>query len=1045
MKKARNSNIYNIYTKKSLIFYMSNLLMFIFLIFCVNSLKDGKNRYIFGTNDILLFLTKDGYLSSYRVNKRANISHIWKIHLGNNLSFPNNSYIITKDISTQLINEKLYIIKENKLIPFNVFINELVNNSNYVYDKDIYDCFLKGNIKKSYLTIDLNEGKILEEKDNINIDDSYIKKKLEKNNKNIIILKREEYNLKKVDKKSKKVLINLTIDDISLVNNSNNHINLVDKNNVDKLIGELKIEIDIKEIISIFSYSYKNKKIDLLYNNNIFDKNNSNKRKMKLAEEKDIKELIKENNSELFHHLNNIYELLSLKLYNYNIFNTILILSCSTIILMVIYKFMPKTKTININNTSIINENYSCKNMNSENVTNFSTKSLEICHSIENLYIKPVDTNKSNDEKNTQLVKYCPNKFIDIMNNFSESKTVYKPGLMKCHSTDDLTGRTSLHSVEYNDIENNDINNNLKEQKDYFEIIDNNIMKKINNSDIEKIIEPIKNEYKFKNIKVDPLTKEIYVNIEKSMKQKITLKMQSKKFEEYKNILLFETKLLTQQEQKNLEEEKVKSINLKGIEESKKSSSKKGIWEDSISESLEEEEINTSNHNANINNINIRSINFNERNKLEENLEIKAKESTISDELNETKIIKKVKSRLDQDFKNLEKIGEGGFGIVLKGVHRLDKGVNAIKIIKLSSINDKENIINEAITMTRISSKHIVQYKTCWIDNLLGSAKKFFDEVDSDDDNDNSNTNLDIKSKSKSIIIKKKRIENISITEAESSEEDEYNSIALKRNKSKDILNIKNKENNSQESKKIKRKNTLAKYYNDYRDDSYMEQESIISKKYNKNNNLEITNDNYSTNSHCGKYFFILMEYCDGLTLEKYIQQHANSSIERKIIYSFTLQLLKSLSKIHSGGIIHRDIKPSNIFIKNDQIKIGDFGLATRYNSSKLLKSKKLEGTPLYLSPEQIAFKTYNEKVDIYACGITLYEMCSCFYTAMERYESINNLKNNQILEERVCKNYPEETELIKLMTVKDYNERPSANDILKSDLFVNLGKKLGY
>ena len=197
MKKTRNSNIYNIYIKKSLIFYMSNLLMFIFLIFCVNSLKDGKNRYIFGTNDILLFLTKDGYLSSYRVNKR---SHIWKIHLGNNLSFPNNSYIITKDISTQLINEKLYIIKENKLIPFNVFINELVNNSNYVYDKDIYDCFLKGKIKKSYLTIDLNEGKILEETDNINIDDSYIKKKLEKNNKNIIILKREEYNLKKLDK-----------------------------------------------------------------------------------------------------------------------------------------------------------------------------------------------------------------------------------------------------------------------------------------------------------------------------------------------------------------------------------------------------------------------------------------------------------------------------------------------------------------------------------------------------------------------------------------------------------------------------------------------------------------------------------------------------------------------------------------------------------------------------------------------------------------------------------------------------------------------------
>ena len=157
-------------------------------------------------------------------------------------------------------------------------------------------------------------------------------------------------------------------------------------------------------------------------------------------------------------------------------------------------------------------------------------------------------------------------------------------------------------------------------------------------------------------------------------------------------------------------------------------------------------------------------------------------------------------------------------------------------------------------------------------------------------------------------------------------------------------------------------------------------------------------------------------------------------------------QILKSLVKIHSSGIIHRDIKPSNIFIKNQQLKIGDFGLATRYtNTDKLLKSKKIEGTPLYLTPEQMNFKPYNEKVDIYACGIILYEMCSCFSTSMERYEYIMNLKNNNIISEKVSKNYPEESLLIKSMIKKDYNERPSAKEILKSDLFVNLGKSLGF
>ena len=177
------------------------------------------------------------------------------------------------------------------------------------------------------------------------------------------------------------------------------------------------------------------------------------------------------------------------------------------------------------------------------------------------------------------------------------------------------------------------------------------------------------------------------------------------------------------------------------------------------------------------------------------------------------------------------------------------------------------------------------------------------------------------------------------------------------------------------------------------------------------------------------------------------------ASLRRKDI-----QTAKNQNKIYKEQyeLLNNKFKNTNtdkideIENKLDEIKFENHKLTKdirdfRGQRNKLLKSKKIEGTPLYLSPEQTAFKTYNEKVDIYACGITLYEMCSCFYTSMERYESINNLKNNQIVEDKVCKNYPEEAKLIKLMTKPDYNERPSANDILKSELFVNLGKKLGY
>jgi serine/threonine protein kinase len=333
----------------------------------------------------------------------------------------------------------------------------------------------------------------------------------------------------------------------------------------------------------------------------------------------------------------------------------------------------------------------------------------------------------------------------------------------------------------------------------------------------------------------------------------------------------------------------------------------------------------------------------------------------------------------------------------------------------------------------------------------LGSASKFFNNsTESEEPSIN-------ESGSKSVIIKKNEAlkksnnsnNNIIIDDEEESEDEdvkEYededdNSLSLeKKVSSNSILNMKNKNDNSQEIVKKNAKNGQTKYYCNYRDDSQIMTKSIISNKYINESISE------SANPKNGEYFFILMEYCDGLTLEKYIQQYANKFIERKMIYCFTSQILKSLVKIHSGGIIHRDIKPSNIFIKNDQLKIGDFGLATRYtNSSKLLKSKKIEGTPLYLSPEQTNFKTYNEKVDIYACGITLYEMCSCFSTTMERYEHIMNLRNNNIISEKVIKNYPEEAQLIKLMTKNDYNERPSAKEILLSELFINLGKNLGY
>ena len=177
------------YSKRNLVSYLSNFLLLCCLLLCVNSLEESKSHYIYKDNDILLFLTKDGYLNSYKIEIN-NSNTNWKIYLGSNKNFSNDinyNYKISKDISAHMIDDKLYIIKNNLIIPFNKFIEEVT------YNKNNNDMLLKGNIKYNYFLIDLNEGKIIEKIKDVN-DDNYVKKKLKENN-NLIDFKKVEYSL----------------------------------------------------------------------------------------------------------------------------------------------------------------------------------------------------------------------------------------------------------------------------------------------------------------------------------------------------------------------------------------------------------------------------------------------------------------------------------------------------------------------------------------------------------------------------------------------------------------------------------------------------------------------------------------------------------------------------------------------------------------------------------------------------------------------------------------------------------------------------------
>jgi serine/threonine protein kinase len=120
---------------------------------------------------------------------------------------------------------------------------------------------------------------------------------------------------------------------------------------------------------------------------------------------------------------------------------------------------------------------------------------------------------------------------------------------------------------------------------------------------------------------------------------------------------------------------------------------------------------------------------------------------------------------------------------------------------------------------------------------------------------------------------------------------------------------------------------------------------------------------------------FLVLEFIDGETLESRINREGRIvAVETVAIFR---KILGAMDYAHSRGVIHRDIKPSNIaFTSEGNVKIMDFGIALNIQESgRLTKTGHVLGTPHYMAPEQILGQEVTPHSDIYALGITLFEM----------------------------------------------------------------------
>jgi len=120
---------------------------------------------------------------------------------------------------------------------------------------------------------------------------------------------------------------------------------------------------------------------------------------------------------------------------------------------------------------------------------------------------------------------------------------------------------------------------------------------------------------------------------------------------------------------------------------------------------------------------------------------------------------------------------------------------------------------------------------------------------------------------------------------------------------------------------------------------------------------------------------YICQEYVDGTDLAAVMGQ---VGIEPRIAGLIALELTRGLEAIHAGGIVHRDLKPANVLLGRDgAVKIADFGIALDGSARALTQTGHSVGTPHYMSPEQLYGERVDERSDLFALGVVLYEICT--------------------------------------------------------------------
>ena len=194
------------------------------------------------------------------------------------------------------------------------------------------------------------------------------------------------------------------------------------------------------------------------------------------------------------------------------------------------------------------------------------------------------------------------------------------------------------------------------------------------------------------------------------------------------------------------------------------------------------------------------------------------------------------------------------------------------------------------------------------------------------------------------------------------------------------------------------------------------------------------------------KYYHIVTELLTGGELLDKIL--SGTICSEAMVAAYMQQILSAVSYCHEVSIIHRDLKPENlVFETKDEgavLKVIDFGASCGITE----ELKDLAGTDYYLAPELLTNSRYDEKCDVWSCGVILYVLL-CGYPPFNG-SSVSKI-HRRILEQPLgfpCNHYTdpewrniskEAKDLIRLMLTKNSNDRPSAHSLLHHPWLLSL------